>query len=226
MPAAASRAEPSGLEPRLLVGVDSQRGIAWFSSGIELRRRPLGPDPALPVRWWEPVTCGERADELARVGRLHLRPSFSPSMPFDDRASLGWELVESELMWEASPRAFAALTTVRADDRHVDLVLVPFIARALAQLAPDTLATVDEVQRMSGRRSSAVRAARPSVVRATGRAARAHVGVWLTHLLGEPEQPEARRSPPRRRARTRRLEPLGGPGAVRSVTRTRSEDSP
>lgn len=191
-----------------LEAVDHSRGRAWFASGIELVREELANDMPRPQAWWEAVRDPERAAELTSAGQLRLEgPEDFGLWPREE--ALGWVLVKAETTWVCSPRSFARLTVSRAPD-DAPRVLERFIARALARLAPDTWASVDEVQAMASRRSSQVREARPEGI-AVGRTRWAEVGPWLDRLLLRPPPPTKRQQRGRRPA-VSLLRPLGGPG--------------
>ncbi len=193
-----------------LACLDQSRGIAWFDSGEELRRSAGAGDVPHQVFGAIPVTCAEQraALQLEKVAPLQQSP-FWPSM-----ADTAWVPMAEPLYWECSPRAFALITRAEpADGRLVKLL--SFTARAIAGLAPETPASVDEVQAMMSMRTSDVRAARPATLTRVGRRTRwSRVGPWLD-AIGLGRRAAAR--PPRRPRRpVSPLRPLGGPLAASS----------
>ena len=211
--------------------------VAHFERG-ELRKETLGPAGPRPLSWYEPVLDGALSEKLEKEGRLLQAPPTPLSgWAFFETSPLGWMLVESEDVYVIDDRGWhRVVAKARARRRRpktsADRALI-LAARALAQLAPDTLATVDEVQVIAGARESVVRDARPAEGPEQKRCKSRAIGPWLERLgMREPdtnpqpvseaqepgvgtEEGHSERSPrPIRRPGRRRSEvrPLGGPG--------------
>lgn len=216
--------------------IGGDESTAYFEHG-ELRLEPGGPEAPKLLSWYEPVWDGQLADELEAAGLLISTPPLSLSgSSFPEAGGFGWRMVEAEGVYVIDRRGWhrvmaAAHRRTRQPKTAADRALI-LAARALVHLAPDTPATVEEVQVIAGARDSAVRAARPSDGSETGRRKNRAVGPWLENLGmrtapsspkspddEEPRIPEAGEFPTvppttrghRRGRQQTRVRPLGGP---------------
>ncbi len=206
--------------------------VAYFEKG-ELRADPLGPGTPTLLAWFEPVDDRDLADALEAEGLLLYEPPPSlTGLCFHNDGSLGWRRVEADGVFVVDERGWhrmiaGASRKPRQPKTAADRALI-VAARALIHLAPDTQATVEEVQAISGVRESTVRAARPGGDPETSRRKNRAVGPWLDNLGlraplptdqapgEEPPLPAPPPRPSRRRGRKESaLRPLGGPRSMK-----------
>jgi hypothetical protein len=219
-----------------LVGVDDK--VAYFEK-CELRAVLLGPELPTLVSWWEPVQSESRAELLTALGLLVAdEPPSLGGLPFPESTALGWELKRSEDAYVVAPQRWHQVMRLArkrnrppkpASERAATLA-----TRALIALAPDTLASVDEIRAIVGLREGKVREARPWSRSDSNRKISAPAGRWLENLglaanasskddrnekqAAAPDKPQDRSTRPRTSRRSwgqSRRSPLGGPRSTK-----------